>query len=172
MHIGNLWLFTTLLGVSAFPNPQRENFSTQGPECSESFSINSRMNNSGLKGGKRGKKGQKVLFFVFKQSLWKNETWRFVQILSIVRAWPEKNLKKSSSTHGLCGASSQPPNFGLFLKCFFSSFVEYIDYFWKLHDQICWSLPQGRFSSKKIKISSMSHLKHFFMENKAKKIEK
>jgi hypothetical protein len=64
--------------VFAFPNPQRKNISTQGRECSESFSINSRINNSGFKGGKWGKMGQKVTFFVFNQSLRKNGTERFV----------------------------------------------------------------------------------------------
>jgi len=66
------------LGVLAFPNPQRENISTQGRECSESFLLNSRINNSGFKGGKWGKMGQKVTFFVFKRSLKKNGTERFV----------------------------------------------------------------------------------------------
>ena len=54
------------------------------------------------------------------------------------------------------------PKLWTFLKCFFSSFVKYLDYFWEINDQILMSLPQVRFSSKKKKISTMSHRKQFF----------
>ena len=54
------------------------------------------------------------------------------------------------------------PKLSTFLKCFFSSFVKYLDYFWKINNQICGSLPRERFLSKKRKISSMSHRKQFF----------
>ena len=54
------------------------------------------------------------------------------------------------------------PKLWTFSKSFFSSFVNYLGYFLKLNDQISRSLPRGRCSSTRMKISSMSHRKHFF----------